>query len=335
MRKRNFLSFLLVLSAILLLAACGDSKESSDTNDGGGAKSDVDFPKNPVEIVVPFDAGGGTDAAARSLAQNAEKHFDENFPVMNVSGGGGATGMTQVANAKPDGYKVLMATVELTTLPPMGLSEVTHEDFQAIAQVNMDPGAITVQTGSEWEDAESFIEYAKENPGEVKIGNAGTGSIWHLVAASIEQETGVEFVHVPYDGAAPAVTALLSGEVDAVTVSPGEVLTQVEAGDLTTLAITSDERMDIMPDVPTMEEANVGEIVVGTWRGIIGPKDMDEEVVSILEEAFVKGAEEDEFKEFMDNNGFGLKITGADEFQEFMADAANEWEAIIDELGIN
>ncbi|WP_080872934.1 tripartite tricarboxylate transporter substrate binding protein [Oceanobacillus timonensis] len=330
MLKKITLNSLLFIGFVLLLAACGDDTST----ESGDAASNDSFPENPVELVVPFDAGGGTDSVARSLASNTEKHFDESIPVMNVSGGGGATGMTQVANEAADGYNLLFATVELTTLPPMGLSEVTHEDFQAIAQINMDPGAITVKSDSEWSDAEEFIEYAREHPGEVSIGNAGAGSIWHLVAASIEKELDVEFNHVPYDGAAPAVTALLSGEVDAVTVSPAEVLTQVEAGDLTTLAVASEERAEVMPDVPTMEEAGLGPIVSGTWRGVVGPKDLPEDIVAELEEAFVKGAEEEEFVEFMQNNGLGMQVNGAEEFQEWMANEANEWEAIITDLGL-
>src|SRR5699024_1923422 len=259
---------------VFFLVACGDSSNENNV--------EVSFPEGSVELIVPFDAGGGTDAVARALADNAEEYLDESIAVLNVSGGGGAVGMEKVAHSDPDGYELALATVELTTLPPLDLADFTHEDFDPIAQINLDPAAITVSADSEWDTVEEFIEYAKENPGEVKIGNSGTGAIWHLAAVLIEQETGVEFNHIPYEGGAPAVTALLSGEVDAVTVSPAEVLTQVEAGDLETLAVAADERADIMPDVPTMEEAGIGDITAGKWRGIVARKDTDHQVVEIL-----------------------------------------------------
>lgn len=328
LKKVGFL-FLILSSLIFILAACSNSN-----SDASNESSNSEYPNKAVELVVPFDAGGGTDSVARSLVDNTEKHFDESISVSNVSGGGGATGMTQVANDDPDGYHLMLATVELTTLPPMNLSDVTYEDFQPIAQINTDPGAITVQSDSDWDDAEEFIDYAKEHPGEVKVGNAGTGSIWHLVAGDIEKETGAEFKHVPYDGANPAVEALMSGEVDAVTVSPAEVLSQVESGDLETLAVSAEERTDTLPDVSTMEEAGVGNVVSGTWRGVVGPADMDEETVQILEDAFTKGAEEDNFKEFMEENGLGLEVTKSEDFEEHLEEESKDWESIIDDLDI-
>src|SRR5690606_29422251 len=140
------------------------------------------------------------------------------------------------------------------------------------------------------------------------------------------KETGVQFSHIPYDGAAPAVTALLSKEVDAVTVSPAEVLAQVEAGELRTLAVASEERVDIMPDVPTMEEANLGPIVSGTWRGISAPKDTPDEIIAILEEAFTAGANEPSFIEFMENAGLGLKVRNSSDFTDWIKSDSDNWE---------
>ncbi len=345
MKKLSLLILMLCLA--VFLAACGSDGAAGDDATGNGAETEgtdgatenegekaVDYPKQPIQLIVPYDAGGGTDSTARALVEATRAHLTNDMAVVNKPGGGGAVGMSELANAKPDGYTIGMVTVELTTLPPLGLAPFTHENFRHVAQVNMDPGAITVRADSEWQTAEEFIEYAKANPEKVKVGNAGAGSIWHLVAATIEKETGVQFSHIPYDGAAPAVTALLSKEVDAVTVSPAEVLAQVEAGELRTLAVASEERVDIMPDVPTMEEANLGPIVSGTWRGISAPKDTPDEIIAILEEAFTAGANEPSFIEFMENAGLGLKVRNSSDFTDWIKSDSDNWEVIIDDLGL-
>ena len=130
-------------------------------------------------------------------------------------------------------------------------------DFKPIARLNADPAAITVRADAPWNSYEEFMTYAKANPGKVRIGNSGTGAIWHLAAAALEDKTGAKFSHVPYDGAAPAITGLLGGHIEAVSVSPGEVINHVKGGKLKTLVVMADERMKTMPDVPTLKEKGV------------------------------------------------------------------------------
>ncbi|SEH41869.1 Tripartite-type tricarboxylate transporter, receptor component TctC [Halobacillus karajensis] len=328
----NFLSnyfYFFCLGVLLLVVGCSGEESTSASKEGVSS-----FPEKPVTLIVPSAAGGGTDATARALADATEDHLGESIGVENKEGGSGAIGMTQGANATPDGYTVSMVFVELTMLNHLGMSELTSDQFKPLGLVNLDPAALTVSADAPYDTVEEFIKYAEEHPGEVKVGNAGTGSIWHIAAESLAKETGIKLNHVPFEGAAPAVTSLMGGHVDAVTVSPAEVLPQVEAGDLKTLGVMSKDRSNIMEDVPTFEEEGVDVTPVGTWRGLVVPKDTPDEVAGKLEDAFLKGAEEEEFTEFMKNNGLGLEIKSSDEFQQFMNKESEFYGEIISDLDL-
>ena len=143
-----------------------------------------------------------------------------------------------------------------------------------------------------------FIEYAKKNPGMVRITNGGTGATGHLSAMVLEKGSGAEFNHVPFDGSAPAVTAILGGHAEAASVQPPEVLAQVKAGKLKVLAIMANDRLDSLPDVPTFKEEGYDFGEIGVWRGVVVPKDTPDDEVGILAEAFSKAAEEEEFESF-------------------------------------
>lgn len=260
----------------------------------------------------------------------------ESIGVINVAGGGGAVGMTEGATAASDGYTVTLVTVELVALPHLGLAEISHEDYRPIAQVNFDPPALTVPADDPYDTLEEFLDHARENPGEIQMGNGGNGNIWHLSAAAIEQVADVEFEHVPFDGANSAVTSLLGGHIDAVPVSPAEVLPQIESGELKTLAIMDDERADVMPDVPTFEEEGVGDTPsIGPWRGLTVPADTPDEVVDVLSSAFMEGAEEPEFEEFMENNGLGMVVTDGDDFEQLMTEDYEFYGELISDIGFD
>ena len=322
---------LVAASALMLaVAGCGNEKDSSGSADGS-----TDFPKKSITMISPTSAGGGTDATARALAADVEKHLGQSVGVVNKPGGSGSVGMTEGANAKPDGYTVTMVIAELTMLEHMGVSTLNQDQMRAIAMINLDPAALTVAADAPYNTLEEFIAYAEDHPGEIKVGNAGSGSIWHVAAESLAKNADIELNHIPFEGAAPAVTALVGGHVDAVTVSPAEVKTQIDAGNLKTLAVMSDKRSDIIPDVPTFEEAGLPTETIATWRGITVPKDTPDEIVSILEDAFMKAAEEENFKKFMSSNGLGVEVKGADEFTTFMDENYDYYKQMFAELGLN
>src|SRR5699024_3029266 len=213
------LKYFLFFSLIIVVSAC-----SSDS--GGSNDSEETLEGSNIEFIVPQAAGGGTDTIARSLAKIAEDELDASIGVVNKEGGGGAVGMADGAAAKTDGKTITFTTVELSFLNHLGLSDVSPDDYEPVAQVNLDPGAITVASNAPYDTVEEFVGYAKEHPGEIKIGGSGFGAIWHLAAEQFAEENDIDIDFIPFDGAGPSITSLLGGHIDAVTVSPGEVLPQ-------------------------------------------------------------------------------------------------------------
>lgn len=347
--KMGFI-FIMIISMLALVACGSEESTASNQNDNSGSNEDnqeneasqeeseevSDFPggKN-ITLIVPHGAGGGTDMTARALAKVAEKYLDTSISVVNKTGGGGAIGMGAGINADPDGYTATMVTVELVTLPHLGLAPFSYEDYKPIAQINYDPGAFAVRADAPWEDFNEFIEAAKNNPGKLNVSNSGTGAIWHLNSAGVEKDTGVEFNHVPFDGSAPGITALLGGHVDMTSASPGEVLQHVKSGDLRVLAVSSPERSEYLPDTPTLKELGIETPEVGPWRGITVPKDTPDDIAKILEDAFLQAANDPEFVEYMEGAGLGMIVKDADGFYETMKNGNENYKNLIEDLGLN
>ncbi len=322
MDRRRFLS---ATAAGTAAGVCGLAGYAGAT---GG-----EFPTRDIELIVPWAEGGGTDRTARALASGAEDVLDVSVFVTNRTGGSGSVGFNATSMAEPDGHTVGVLTVEITTIEHLGVAQITHEDVAPVMQYNFDPAALTVREDWEAGDLDEFIEYADQNPGEVRVSNSGIGAIWHLSAAGFAQEVGVELEHIGYDGAAPATEAVLGGEVEATTSSGAEVAPQVLDGPLRTLATFGEDRLDIMPEVPTLVEEDI-DFTMGAWRGLGVPNETPDERVQMLHDTFRNVFESDEFREFMDENGFGTVYRNTDEFGQFMAESYEEFGDLIDELGL-
>ena len=292
-----------------------------------------DYPAKPIELVVPASAGGGTDALARNFAEIVKKHLPQPVVVNNKPGASGVIGMGDVLGSKPDGYKVSVVIAELVILPHLGLSKFTYADFAPVARLNADPSAITVQADAKWNTIEEFLADAKARPAEMKVGNSGNGSIWHLAAAALEDKTGVKFNHVPYQGAAPGVVALLGGHIDAVAVSPGEVAAHVQGGKLKMLAVMADERLKAFDKVPTLKERKI-DLSIGTWRGLAVPKATPAAVVDTLRRATRKAAEDPAMRESLEKLNLGFAYLDAAEFGQAMQRDHDYFKQLVQKLGI-
>ena len=292
-----------------------------------------DYPNHPVELVVPYNAGGGTDALARAFADVARKHFSQPIVVNNKPGASGVIGWSDVLNSKADGYKLAVMTVELTTLPHLGLQKFSHEEFIPIARMNADPAAITVKADAPWNTIEEFIAASKKANGDMKMGNSGNGSIWHLAAAALEDRTGVAFSHIPYPGANPAVLSLLGGHIDAVAVSPAEVAPHIASGKLKMLAVMADQRQKGFEKVPTLKERGI-DLSVGTWRGLGVAKGTPKEVVDILKDATQKTMQEAAMHDAMDKLALGYAYADDAAFRAVMARDNETFKTLIPKLGL-
>lgn len=323
----------------LTMVACGSSKtpaSSGSTSSGGTSSSaeSVDFPGNKqVSLIVPYSAGGASDTVARIYASELEQSLGTSIVVSNVTGASGAIGLEQVRNSNPDGYTIAYMPVESTMLKALGFTDLSTDDFRFIGRAMTIPAAVTVRADAPWDTFEDFVNYAKEHPGEIQVGNSGTGSIWHIAAASIEKECGVQFTHVPFDGAAPAVAALLGGNIQAVTVSPSEVKNNVDSGDFKVLCVLGESRSSVVPDVPTAQELGI-DITIQGWGGFAVPKDTPQAVIDILEKASETAINSDSVKKTLADRGYEHAYLSGSDMDQKASEELAYYSELIPELGI-
>ena len=335
---KKILALALAAAMSLTLVACGGSKTpaaSGSASSGGSSSAEtVDFPGNKqVSLIVPYSAGGASDTVARIYASELEQSLGTSIVVSNVTGASGAIGLEQVRNSNPDGYTIAYMPVESTMLKALGFTDLSTDDFRFIGRAMTIPAAVTVRADAPWDTFEDFVNYAKEHPGEIQVGNSGTGSIWHIAAASIEKECGVQFTHVPFDGAAPAVAALLGGNIQAVTVSPSEVKNNVDSGDFKVLCVLGESRSSVVPDVPTAQELGI-DITIQGWGGFAVPKDTPQAVIDILEKASETAINSDSVKKTLADRGYEhAYLSGSDKDQKASEELAY-YSELIPELGI-
>ena len=266
----------------------------------------AEFPEKQITVVCPYQAGGASDTTSRIYAAMLQEAAGVPVIVDNRTGSNGSVGLTFGAQADPDGYTITYMPVESVINKFLGIGEVTTDDFAFIGLAMTIPAAITVRADAEWETFEDFLAYAKENPGDITVGNSGTGSIWHIAAAAVEDTCEVELDHIPYpDGAAAAIAGLLGGEIDAVAVSAAEVSTYVADGQLKTLVILGNNRCsaDSLKDVPTAKELGY-DVAVEGWGGFAVPAATDAAVVEKLVELSDTAINSDDMKELLASKGY-------------------------------
>ncbi|RFU63867.1 tripartite tricarboxylate transporter substrate binding protein [Peribacillus glennii] len=291
--KKLASTIVFIFMATLLIGCSSDSSATKENK----------FPEKDITLIVPKAPGGGTDLTARGLAEYAKKQIDQNIVVVNKPSGNGVTGMVEGSKAKKDGYTLTMTTVELAMLPHMNRSPVDYKDFSPIVAPIADPASIMVPADAPYNTLEEFLEHAKKNPGKLKVGNSGVGTIFHLASVAVEDKTGVKFTHVPYnEGSAPAVAALVGGHLDAVSVAPGIAKAQIDAGKIKVLAIMSDEKLPLFPEVPTFKELGY-DITIRAWAALNAPADTPDEIMDSLNEIFSKTSKDPEFKKFLEKQG--------------------------------
>ncbi|MBN1106142.1 MAG: tripartite tricarboxylate transporter substrate binding protein [Deltaproteobacteria bacterium] len=271
------------------------------------------YPQKPITMIIPWDAGGGTDLVHRAASKSAEEHLKQPIVIVNKPGAGGVIGSKMVENADPDGYTLGGITSTVLVTQYTAPNPTDWSKYEPVFTVTYDPGAIAVRKDSQWKSLKELIAYAKANPKKVKVGNAGIGALHHLFAVGLETEAGVEFHHIPYKGAGAAKVALLGNEVDAVSADTGAFYAQVVSGQLRLLGIAADQRFSGFPDTPTYKEQGVP-LTIGMWRLVAAPKGTPKEVIKILVDAYSKAMKSQEIQKKQGQwilVGRGAEETGA------------------------
>ena len=284
----------------------------------------TEYPDRPITLIVPWGAGGGTDATGRMIAGLLQEELGQPLNVVNRTGGSGVVGHSAIATAEPDGYTIGVVTVEIGMMHWAGLTDLTYEDYTPIALYNYDAAGIQVRADSEWNSAGDLIEAVKADPGKYKGSGTGQGGIWHLALAGMLNDAGAAAdaaPWVPSKGAAPGLQELVAGGVDVVTSSVVEAAALIEAGKVKSLAVMGEERLGAFADVPTLKEATGSDWKMAAWRGVAGPKGMPDEATAKLSAALETVWKSAEFQEFMNGRGFGLVWKPGAEFTTWMQES--------------
>lgn len=255
------------------------------------------YPDRPVTLVVPY-APGVTDQEARKLAEGLSKELGQPFIVQNKAGAGGAIGAQFVASAKPDGYTLLYAAPAVITISPFTANTpYKFEDLQPIARTTTSPHVLAASTNAPYKNGKDMIEYAKKNPGKIVFGSSGAGTAVHLAGEAFAQSAGIQILHVPYKGLAPAITDVLGGSVDFVIGLPVAIKPQVDGGKLNAIAQFGPERNSSMPNVPTLKELGVN-LSLSVDLGIFAPANTPKEIIEKINMSVQKVLSSAEFREF-------------------------------------
>ena len=318
---KKLLALALAMLMVLALAACGSSapaKEEAAPAEEAAAPAEEaaapagNYPTKDIYVICPWGAGGGTDACLRALCQAMGEELGVNMTVDNLTGGGGIIGHEAIANADKDGYNIGMITFELSTYPSLG-TDLSYENYDLIGRVNTDAAALSVN--AKWaesngiSDLASFVEYAKANPG-IQLGGSANASVWHIAGGYLEEATGIDVEMITYQGgAADAVKAAASGEIQGVTVSLAEASSFLQSGDLVCLGVMDSAR---------------------------NPKfGLDADALEALRDACAKACENETFVETMANLGQAISYQNADDFAAFLKDNAEAVQASMAALGLD
>jgi tripartite-type tricarboxylate transporter receptor subunit TctC len=294
------------------------------------------WPSRPVRLVVPFPAGGPSDLLARPLAAGMSENLGQPVIVENKGGAGGVIGVDSVAKSAPDGYTIAFNNCSSLAISPYSLSSIPYKvdkDFALITAVARVPEVLVVNPQVPVNTFAELIAYAKANPGKINFGSAGSGSITHLAGELLNVEAGVQLVHVPYKGAAPAVSDLLGGQVQMAILDVPVVLPHIRSGKFKALAVTSDKRSGALPDVPTTAELGYPQVTSDNWYGLVVPAATPADVVKRIHAAAVAALRAPALIEQYDKVSAVPMPDTPQEYAAFIASEQAKWSKIVARIG--
>ena len=321
-RETHLAAFLSCSILLLALSGCATSSkpapadtqaapaaQSSAAETETTAKQKLDFPTKSINIIVPVDAGGGSDTMARAISAVADKYFGQPVVVVNRGGAGGTVGTTEFMSYPADGYNLLLAHAAIfTTQPKIQDVAYTPDDFAGVIGLNNQPIVMAVKADSPFESFEDVVSCGHQ----VKLAANSVGSIFHIAAMDLMSRAGVNGLHIPFNGGNPGLMALLGGDVEVGFFHPEEVFSQVESGDVRILGTMTAERLEAFPDAPTFKELGY-DMEYGVWKALLAPAGTDPEIIRYLNETFTALFEDPDFKTYVENTSINMEpLSGAE-----------------------
>jgi tripartite-type tricarboxylate transporter receptor subunit TctC len=283
----------------------------------------AEYPEKPIELVVPFGAGGSTDLAARVLASVIPTYLGQPVVVINKKGGGGLIGMNYVAKARPDGYTVMEATIGPLTIYPAlhKKSPLSYKNFKPIARTEIVPAVLVSRPDDRWKDLKGLVEFLKNNPGKLKIAIAGAASLSDLGMKSFLAVAGIPVenaIGIPFSGTSDALAAVLGKHADLLYANLSPCFDHIKAGTLVGLGISTAKRMKSLPDVPTFEELGYPGANVMGWKGIVAHRNLPADIVKVWEDAIQQTMKNAAWKKFQSKLGSIPAYLGPADFGAYM-----------------
>jgi tripartite-type tricarboxylate transporter receptor subunit TctC len=299
----------------------------------------AEYPTRAIKLIVPYAAGGPTDVLGRMVGEYLGRDLKQPVVIENKAGAQGAIGAEAAARAEPDGYTLFFTAASLFVLNPLLYKKLPYDpvkDFRMLALITDLPVIMEVHPSVPAKTVAEFVAYARQNPGKLNFGSAGTGGTTHLAGEMFSQMAGVNMVHVAYKGAGPALTDLLSGNIQLMFDTVGTALPPVQGGLLRALAISSAQRLAALPDVPTMAESGYPDYAVSVWYGIAAQSKLPDDIVRKLNASLDKALSDEVFRASLDKVGFApLRPRSQAEIDQFIATDRARWAGVIKALNIS
>lgn len=302
-----------------------------------GAMAQGTYPAESLRIIVPFGAGGGTDAVARLMAAGLTERLGIPVNVENRPGAAGVVGSRSVAEAATDGSVIGLLTSSLDSYKAMGRGDLTYANFTPLALVNFDPAGVQVRADSPFQSLDQALAAITDAPQDYVASASGIGGPWHIAWVNLLRAAGLPAdatIFIPSEGAGPSLNELLAGAVDFVPSSVAEAGALIESGDVRPLAVMSGSRLEAFPDVPTVEEVTGYSVVSGVWRGFAGPLAMDPTAVQMLETEMQAVYDSADFQDQMARIGYGTQWAAGADFVSFLQNAYDSTSAVLVDAGL-
>jgi tripartite-type tricarboxylate transporter receptor subunit TctC len=293
----------------------------------------ADYPTHPIRLVVPYAAGGPTDLFGRLVGDFLAKDLKQPVIIENKAGAQGAIGAEAVARSEPDGYALFVTAASIFVLNPMLYKKLSYDpdrDFRMLAVITDTAVVMEVHPSVPARTVAEFVAYAKQNPGKLNFGSAGTGGTIHLAGEMFKQITGIEMTHVPYKGAGPALADLLAGNIQVMFDTMSTALPPVKSGSVRALGVSSEQRSPDLPDVPTIAESGYPEYRVSVWYGIAAPAKLPDDIAAKISASLDRAMNDDAFRAQLEKIGFPVfRPRSAAAIKEFIDADVARWSAVI------